>query len=219
MSDIQSLVSQTNRQYIKFGGGTFGMLSLDFGELSQKEINALLSGDEGLKLLYDVATASEKYLYEASETALVRKESGARFMISMIFDSNGVVDTSLNGKDSNGGYTFKPGGSYDGHLIISSEGSCQEVDANGSLISKSRSSMVFHELAENYERTTNGIDYHGQNGQPGAHDIAVSRENRWSNRSLIPGGIATYNNPNNYRNRYMILNIIKSQYDSTGFNF
>jgi hypothetical protein len=55
--------------------------------------------------------------------------------------------------------------------------------------------MVFHELAESYERTHNGIQYKntttGTTVTKGAHDLAKDRELLWSKKSNTPGEIAS----------------------------
>lgn len=221
LSDINSLVMSGNQQYINFSGnGSFSQVSLNFGSMSQDAINALLASDVGLSLLNNLVVAGQNYLYEASEIALVRDESGNRTGVAMFMDNNGVVNASNNGLDANGKNTFLPTAGYDGQVVISSQGSWSEVNQNtGTVVAKSRSSIVFHELAENYQRTTNGINYHGSGSILGAHNIAVSQEQNWYGKSLTPGGIAPngYSNPYNMRNHGAILNAINQLYLLHGF--
>ncbi len=221
LSDINSLVMSGNQQYINFSGnGSFSQVSLNFGSMSQDAINALLASDVGLSLLNNLVVAGQNYLYEASEIALVRDESGNRTGVAMFMDNNGVVNASNNGLDANGDNTFLPTTGYDGQVVISSQGSWSEVNQNtGAVVAKSRSSIVFHELAENYQRTTNGINYHGSGSILGAHNIAVSQEQNWYGKSLTPGGIAPngYSNPYNMRNHGAILNAINQLYLLHGF--
>ena len=74
-------------------------------------------------------------------------------------------------------------------------------------------------MAENYERTTNRINYHGSLFNKGAHAIAISQERSWHGKSLTPGGIAPngYSNPNTMKTHGVILNVIYNQYLIHGF--
>jgi len=220
LGDINTLVSNSNQQYISFSGsGSFSQVSLNFGNMSQEDINSLLASDAGLSLLNNMVNAGENYLYEASEIALVRNEAGDRTGVAMFMDNNGIVNASNGGLDANGAHTFRPAEGYDGHLVISSQGSWSEVNSSGATVAKSRSSIVFHEMAENHERTTNGINYHGSGFKRGAHDLAVSQERSWHGKSLTPGGIAPngYSNPYTMKTHGMILNAINNQYLIHGF--
>lgn len=220
VGDINSLVTSSNQQYLTFTGtGSFSQVGLNFGNMSQDDINSLIASDAGLSLLSKMVNAGENYLYEASELALVRNEAGDRTGVALFMDNNGVVNASNVGLDANGTHTFRPASGYDGHLVVSSQGSWSEVNSYGTTVAKSRSSIVFHEIAENYERTTNGVNYHGSGFKRGAHDLAVSQERSWHGKSLTPGGIAPngYSNPNTMKTHGMILNYINNQYLIHGF--
>jgi len=78
----------------------------------------------------------------------------------------------------------------------------------------SRASLVFHELAENYERTNNNIDY---NGLSGAHKLAIEREKGWLLRgSLNPeeGGLMEGGKPPTPNRKLEIRKLI-AEYLST----
>jgi RHS repeat-associated protein len=220
IGDINSLVLSSNQKYLSFSGsGSFNQVSLNFGNMSQEDINNLLASDAGLSLVNNMVNAGENYLYEASEIALVRNDAGDRTGVAMFMDNNGIVNASNGGLDGNGAHTFRPTEGYDGHLVISSQGSWSEVNSSGTTVAKSRGSIVFHEMAENYERTTNGINYHGSGFKRGAHALAVSQENSWHGKSITPGGIAPngYSNPYTMKTHGMILNAINNQYLIHGF--
>ena len=97
------------------------------------------------------------------------------------------------GKDGMGQHIERPRDGYDGQVTILSTATYYEADNNyntpGTETKKSRSAVVFHELAENYERTTNQIDYSG------AHEIAKNRESNLDGRSKYPGSQSGYQNP------------------------
>jgi hypothetical protein len=213
--DIYSLVSEENRRFLSMGkNSSFVSVSLDFGNLSEKQIKKILRDDKGLKLLHDVISASERYLYEASELALLNDESGNAVGVMMLMDNNGIVNASANGRDSSGGLTYTPASGYDGHLVVSADGVWMENNRGNNVV-KPRASIVFHELAENYERTTNGVDYGGHNG---AHAIAIRREYSWKSRSSQPGSITAYSNPNKRNVIGPMLNYIFNEYKQKGFD-
>ena len=66
------------------------------------------------------------------------------------------------------------------------------------LIEKPRSSVIFHELEENYQRTDNGLSYDytsrhervKDSDRPGAHAIAKEKEKNFHQRSVYPGAIS-----------------------------
>lgn len=86
---------------------------------------------------------------------------------------SGVVNASLNGLDSRNAYTHKPKVGFDGHIIIAKSGIWYETDNKG-FLNNIRTSIVFHELADNYYRTAEGMNYNE------AHDKATRREGFFS---------------------------------------
>jgi hypothetical protein len=102
----------------------------------------------------------------------------------MYLEADGVVNAGKEGtgKDATGKYTWQPNGNYDGQVVISPTSSYKE---DGS--TKSRRSVIFHELAENYERVNNGVDYKGFKG---AHALSQRRERGYWGKSLYPGAVS-----------------------------
>ena len=185
--DLKSIVNETNRDRVIINDK--GNVSVNTNGLSKKE----LENDVGLSLINDMVRSDKKMLYEASEVGLLNNSEGKRAAVPMFIDQNGVINASNGGFDSNGGYSHKPADGYDGHVIISISGSF--TDLNGGDM---RSSVVFHELAENYLRTDKGYNYHGNkknNDGFGSHYRAARMEgNRFGNTN--PGS-ATFNRPTN----------------------
>ena len=187
--DIKSLTKKENEKFVNIDENT-GKVTVNFGNMSKDDINKILKKDEGLNLINDLATSNKKFYYSAAEVESFTDELGKNAIKFLGKDPNGIINASDNGKDSNGGNAFLPKKGYNGQVVISNEGYFEENDKNtGSSIRKVRSSLVFHELAENYERTHNGADYNGNktNGGFGAHYKANQREGKWWNKSDSPG--------------------------------
>ncbi|NLF41275.1 MAG: hypothetical protein GX587_01105 [Bacteroidales bacterium] len=136
----------------------------------------------------------------------------------MYNDNNGVVNASNGGLDSEGRHTFLPAEGFDGQVVISSEGTWTEFDSStGKEVPKTRSSVVFHEMSENYERTVNGRNFHDTPYSLGAHSIAVGLENSWHGKSLTPGTIVGFSTPYKMPTHGHVLNLINIQYLKYGF--
>ena len=181
--DINLLVRNKNEKYIQVNEK--GNLSLDFGDLSAEEISDILKEDGGLNLIKDLVSADEKYLYESSEVFLGRTEGGVKGGLALYDDNTAIVNASIWGCDSSDKLTILPREGYDGQVTIRTNASFSDSEGN-----KSRGAVVFHELAESYERTTNSVGY---NGTDGAHNRAINREKKWSGASSSPGHMAISN--------------------------
>lgn len=191
IKDINSLVKSGNKKYLNFNSD--GSLTLDFSSLKKNQnIADILKEDEGLNLLNQLISSEQNFLFESSDVFLGKDEAGNKIGIEMWRDNNGVVNASEGGCDSAGGLTFRPKDGYSGQVVIANNVSFEEVDSNGYQVNKPRSSVVFHELAENYERTQNNINYSGTNG---AHAKAITREKNWSGKSSSPGAFSGIRNP------------------------
>ncbi len=189
--DIRRLVRGRNRRYLNIDNN--GNVNLDFTKLRKNEtVAGILSGDEGLSLVNDLVSSNQEFLYEASDILLARDQSGNKARQEMFRDPNGVVNASDNGNDSSGGLTIRPRAGYNGQVVIAPNVSHYELDAGGNEVRKSRSSIVFHELGENYERTHNGVNFHGN---PGAHQLSINREARFHRKSNMPGQVTRIVNP------------------------
>ena len=169
--------------------------------MSTEEI-AAVQGNAGVSMLNDLIGAEKNYLYEAGtkETARDRETGevleseensalGQSYMIRNLLKTERNVDGGSGGVDFTVAKEKRPGVTYDGHVRISNApGYFYQAYTDGTERTIKRASVVFHELAENYERTTNSQPYERRNGS-GAHNNAVIRE----------GGAFGNNHPGNAR--------------------
>ena len=204
-NDILSIVNSTNRDRVVFNDN--GSVCIDFDGLDDEGKNKMLKQDKGLSLINDMIESDKKMLYEASDVGLCLDRDGKREGMPMSLAFEGILNLSNFGKDSENGYTNRPREGYDGQVTISISG--QYNDKNGNNL---RISTVFHELAENYERTHNGCDYkpNKSNGGFGAHYRAAQREGTWFGNSTS-GVVENYtmNRMSGFK-RIAIGNIIES---------
>jgi RHS repeat-associated protein len=186
-TDINALVKEKNQGYISYDGDR---LSLDFGDMSKRQVKKALRKDKGLSLLNDLSSASENYLYEASTSDSRQIRSSGEIITEDVSGSTNVLDaisnysvTPRNIDGGAGGQDFAPAQpGVDGYVRIS-PGSFKvtvrtnQVDGTSTTndVSTSRSSIVFHELSESYNRTTLKQPDIRTNGS-GAHRNAVKRE-------------------------------------------
>ena len=172
--DLLNLVDKKNRNRVFFNDD--GTVSINTEGLSDYQLNK----DKGLALLNDMVKSDKKYFYETSDDfSSVMNDGRTHDMFEL---QHGVVNASNNGKDSEGGYTHKPKAGYDGHVILAKSGSWRTKRGDNL-----KSSLLFHELAENYYRTDKGFDY--QN----AHDEARKREGVTAYHNTSPGVFNSYN--------------------------
>jgi len=227
-TDIKSLVRKKNRKYLNFSSN--GRVTINLTKLPKgTSKNSLLGSDEGLNLINDLVSSPKKTLYEASDIALLRTFNGTPIGKEIWRDRNGVINSSDYGLDSNGALTTRPMTGYDGQLIIGTKTSWEELDKKGtSSIKKSRASIVFHELAENYERTHKNNNYLGgfSSGsdvfsfyKKGAHESASNREKLWFGVSNTPGAVSKIINPKPSRAiRFNNYNLIKKYKNNATIN-
>ena len=155
--DILSLVSKWNKNRVVFKKD--GSVLLNTEGLTDRQIQ----NDVGLSLLKDMIESDMKFLYEASDDISDSFQDGKHH--DMIEKNIGVVNASNKGKDSSGGYYEKPKPGYDGHVILAKSGTWKPKEGKNL-----KTSLLFHELAENYYRTHFGYDY------ADAHMNAIQRE-------------------------------------------
>ena len=169
-ADLLSLVNESNRDRVKFDDNGHVQLDLDGVNLGE---------DVGLSLLSDLVSSSKKYLYEArDEIKCGSLEEG--YATSMDDNDHGIVNASNNGRDSHNGHKYMPRDGYDGQVILAASGAWTDDNGNDA-----RTSVLFHELAENFYRTDRGYKYSGDMlGKCSAHKTAIQREG------------TRYNNPN-----------------------
>jgi len=162
--DITSLVSESNKSRIRFEDN--GNVKLDLSGLSDKQ----LKNDVGLFLLSEMVNSSKKYMYESSDEINC---GGIMDGFAQSMDDNriGTVNASNNGLDSYGQHSYMPRNGYDGHVILAASGVWRDDKGNDA-----RTSVLFHELAENFYRTDHGRTYHGSLIRTGAHEMAIRRE-------------------------------------------
>lgn len=183
--DILSLVNPDNHSHITFDNGRVG---IDMAGLSNADFQKLLSEDEGLNLLNDLINSPKKFLYDASDISIYN--TGVNYNIYQTAKTpteHYLLVASDNGRDSKGGFYYKPSPGYNGTVVIHPSAEFYELDVFGARIKKSRASIVFHELAECYERTHLGNDYQSGFFRKGAHEKAQDRELKWWGQSAKPG--------------------------------
>jgi hypothetical protein len=198
-TDILNLANENNRQFISFDDN--GIASLNFGPRSKLEIEEILEKDKGISLINDLINAKDKkgkdltIIYDVSdENSLLDKETGEIVNEKYHFNEDGIQTNRISNlsttpRNVNGGIgpeEFYPIDGINGFVRIT-PGSFFNYK-NPQLIIN-RSSMVYHELMENYARTVLGLPYVGPKdgsyidigpsgypGYGGAHNYSVIRE-------------------------------------------
>ena len=120
-----------------------------------------------------MVNSDKKFFYETSDDYSSMVDDGLSHPMYEL--QYGVANASNNGLDSEGGYTHKPKSGYDGHVILAESGAWKTSDGKDL-----KTSLLFHELAENYYRTHKGFDYKC------AHEAAIAREGLYY-RNTTPG--------------------------------
>jgi len=221
IDDIKSLVKQENLIYLNFKGeGDVLKVSTNFNSLATTEISNVINKDEGLKLIYELSIAARKTLYEVSNIALLRNEAGERVAATTF--PNSIHNASNFGKDSGNGHDTRPISEFDGQVVITPHtGWVEGKTPQGDDIMKSRRSVVFHELAENYVRTELNMDYNESFNSIGAHNYAVEREKLFWGRSIHPGSHSGKDfhsfDRSTLGNFEPIFKMIEKQYKSNGY--
>ncbi len=186
--DIKSLVGPLYEDRITVDNET-GMVSVNTDGLSDIEIKS----NPGFYLIYLLVKSPKKSLYEVSDNPTVGI-SAYRMIDGIISEykinapkaieqlsEHGIANLSKYGKDSRDTYTYLPRGEYDGQVVISKNYK-YIVKYFGSDF-ENRTSIIFHELKENYYRTELGIDYKDKivNGviSLGAHNRAARDEGNY----------------------------------------
>lgn len=216
-NDILSLVPENMRGAVSFSNNEDGTMRVDF-VMNLATKGSVEGGGSGPELLHNLVNAKEKYMYEVNDgkyKTLIKQSNGNDYVRedNMNERSNGTLNLSVNERYSskNTGEINQvesgpvPYGGYDGKVILKNNFTWTEK--NGKI--KNRSSVVFHELWENWERTTNNLPYDypifDSNGsvlfknpmipinpiwdktKDGAHDKAVIAEERFHEKSEEPG--------------------------------
>ncbi len=185
-----------------------GMMRVDFNW----EDGGTLNHDSGAKLLINLTSASENYVYTVSNTydvlhiygtgpeinqADVTKDvppsflgNGEAFGVQNLSETAYQATKMTEEGKLKGASRSQPvdinGIDIDGQVVVAVNGSWVHPDGTDF----SRGEMAFHELWENYERTTNGLPYeyntydaYGRSTgakdetRKGAHDLSVDAQN------------------------------------------
>jgi RHS repeat-associated protein len=162
-NDLLSIVRSENRDRVKIVNGN---VSVNTEGLSDEALKA----DKGLSLINDLCKSDKKYLFESTEISILNGENDNPIGLHNNSMRSGIVNASNFGKDSKGKNEHRPPSGYDGYVSISSSG--RYTSRNGFDV---RTSIVFHELMENYLRTDKGLDYSIKGGT-GAHLMAKRLE-------------------------------------------
>jgi hypothetical protein len=209
-TDIENLANKNNRQFISFNEN--GIASLNFGPRTTEEIDELLANDKGLNLINTLINAKNKdgkdltFQYDVCDENLeLDKETGEIITEKYNIDKNGnqsriISNLSTSARNINGGIggeSRNPIDGIDGFVRIS-PGSFSQF--NNSQLIINRSSMVYHELMENYARTALGLPYvgpkdgsnatigpQGFRGYGGAHNYSINSEGQYYGNPF-PGG-------------------------------
>jgi RHS repeat-associated protein len=187
MDDLMSLVAGTGVGISAIEGN----VTLNFGDMTKEQIAELKNSNEGVKLLSNLISAMENYLYEAGTKEQARDrdtgesfggeedpkngKNGGAWMIRNFSTTPRNVDGGTGTSD----YTVdaeKNGKQYNGHVRITNKrGEFYQQFDDGTTRTIQRASVVFHELAESYGRTTLCMPYERSDGS-GAHQYAINRE-------------------------------------------
>jgi RHS repeat-associated protein len=183
MDDLMSLVAGTGVGISAIEGN----VTLNFGDMTEEQIAELKNSNEGVKLLSDLISAGENYPYESSTTERAKDRETGEILQSEqnpafgdpIYSIRNTSDTPRNIDRGIGPADFAVGvPGYNGHVRIGPGSYTQMIpNADGTKTERSvqRASVIFHELAENYARTTLKMPYERKNGS-GAHSYAIKRE-------------------------------------------
>jgi len=192
-SDVKSLAMDGNKDFIKFNEKSKGVsnVSLDFGDKTKEEITEILDNDNGLKLINDLITATKpedgsevSFFYSNSNKGtFISPSSGEKKESSHYTRADGVLggfvdnlSTKMYSELKSKRTTGLPPNGYDGSVRISDGFFALFDKKSDSYLRIERSSIVFHELAENYFRTVMCLPYNNEGSTIGAHKMAIDLE-------------------------------------------
>ncbi len=203
---------------------------LEISPSGEVTLNATITRDEilaindpGITLLYSLITSENDYVYEVNYTATTKERDGDTHVENLdepfgmstdptaVKRNNQISNTSNSrmlqtlpadpsGTDLAKYNSEKPAdGDVEGQVVIAPV--TRYVFNMGLLGTKPRSSIVLHELLENYYRTEEGLPYNADpsKGLNGAHEKAITVEDGLldgdSRKSLSPGAGDVTNDP------------------------
>jgi len=194
LEDIRSLVPARYQPFVK--ATSAGEVYIDYplgeagGELYKDEF-ALTEDSKGANLISNLITASENYLYSNGgndgQYQFTDRKTGEQDEANITKAGEGIENLSktayIFGKDGDpSSYTNiddkLPAEGFDGQVVIDKNATWNEGKGEPNKQGvypidnkpKSRSSVVFHELSENYYRTTGKLPYKFVNYYQGAPD-------------------------------------------------
>jgi hypothetical protein len=153
--------------------------------------------DINVKLLVAMSSASEKYLYEVKDKATgIDRYSGKETNVELGHGDCGTKKVALNfsvtprcDEEKSGkfasflSFDSKPKNGFDGNIVLSSNTNSLQYDDTTENKQKSvpRHVLLFHEMAENYYRTSKRQDFNP------SHYGAETAENQNINVTVLPG--------------------------------
>ena len=176
-NDIASIVDKKNRDYITYDEN--GNMSLNFGNMSQKEINRVLK-DKGLNLLNNLINAtnsdgtSQKFFYATTnERKGIDSRTGEAFNITLTYDAGSVLtrDNSFasNLPATGGTVLFLPETGYDGTVRISQGTMYNSIQGFEFVVP--RKELIHHELSESYLKVNKGMNYQDAHNKAGGSGV------------------------------------------------
>jgi RHS repeat-associated protein len=174
--DIESLLPDGKSSLIKFeDDGTVKFT------VSMEQAKAMAAKDPGIGLVYDLVTVEETIVYEVNQNASA-KQDGEVVNKDLFIPNNLQVDnqsiTPPEKRNMKHRAPIEEG--VDGKVVVdpnldhvNKEGTTSKGD--GTYIKKNREAIVFHELAENLERTSKKF---GKKNFDGAHAGANKRQDK-----------------------------------------
>ena len=130
-----------------------------------------LAFNEGAKLINDLATSANQYLFEEGQTVSTLAGQQPYRLPSHAQNLNNSPDwRAPRGK----GPESRPPAGFD--AVISVDPTVTRVDRESFSRNISQTAAAFHELAESFGMVDLGMPYSQQGGGPGAHAYAVERE-------------------------------------------
>ena len=187
ISDIYSLVDESYHSRISVNGTR---VNFDKSGLGDEE----LANDSGLALLAGLTSAEENYVYSVSNTAKIKNRKTGEIFDQDLSEGDQVSNISVTPRLpaplSPGGTTVLEG--VEAEVTIHPHLRLYEYNSEGEVVEKSRASIVFHELQESYERTTNKLPYMDPKTNTGAHTIAIDKEANFHKKSHQPGKARRY---------------------------
>ena len=146
-----------------------------------------ISTDEGLLLLLQVTESSHRYVLHLGGRVLT---AAGEVIIEDMRNLDNNFDSRINPYRRNRVKldNERPPEGFDSLVAINPAVRLLNLRTNRIV---PPANVTFHELAEAYAKVDYGLDYLPHGSCPGAHDIAVEREERLMSQRPLSGGVAT----------------------------